>query len=227
MVRVSPAFSLAVSAALCLLLLAEPLRAEIVFSNLETPPNFGAGVGQLSPPNNVMIGQGFRTGSTAPGYRLNAVTLNFDDATGNPGDFKLELYEGLVSGTANGTIGEFLVTTNPLTAGQYTFPFAGNLILAPGKSYMIVASAPNAAGPDMSQYHWYRGTFQPIPPAESWTDVGQVFSFNGGVTWTPVRAAALQFAIDAASIPEPSGVLLAAIVIAAAPLRRRSAASRA
>jgi hypothetical protein len=197
-----------------LLGVANAASAEVVLSNLQPPPGVGSGIGigLLSPPDttNTIRGQEFHTGSTAPGYRLNSVTLHLAGATGTPGDFVLDLYTGPVSGTAVGPIGEFTVSSNPIAAGHHTFDFASDLILAPGTRYMIVASAPDAAGPNVSRYGWYTGNFQGTP-AVAWGINGQWVSSNGGGSWAPVRSGPFQFAIDAAAIPEPASAALAAI----------------
>jgi hypothetical protein len=192
------------------------LRAETVISNLMPSSGSGIGIGALNPPSttNTMQGEGFRTGSDPLGYRLNSVTLHLGGATGNPGDFVLELYEGYLFGT-NGPIGEFVVTSNPTVAGLYYFDFADDdLILAPATRYMIVASAPDATGRTVSQYGWRQANFPTVTSGPGWLIIGPTFSNNGGANWTSVRSEPFQFAIDATAIPEPTSILLAGLACA-------------
>jgi hypothetical protein len=200
--------------AITLLGITNAASAEVVLSNLQPPPGVGSGIGigLLSPPatTNTIRGQEFFTGATAPGYRLNSVTLHLAGAAGTPGDFVLELYEGPVSGVAVGPIGEFTVSSNPVAAGHHTFNFADDLILGPGTRYMIVASAPDVAGNTVSRYGWHLGNFQGSP-AGAWGINGQWVSSIGAASWAPVRSGPFQFAIDATAVPEPASVALAAI----------------
>ncbi len=216
-------------ASLALLLLGHiaTSRAELVLSNLQPPPGIdpSAGIGLLNPSaTNIILGQEFITSAGGPAYRLNSVTLHLAGAAGNPGDFVLELYTGPLSGIASGPIGQFAVTSNPLTPGHFTFDAVDELILAPSTRYMIVASAPDAVGSTVSQYGWYVGNFQGIP-GSGWGIIGRWFSSAGDATWTPVRAAPLQFAVDATTIPEPASAWLAALAITSAWLTRRRRAS--
>jgi hypothetical protein len=197
--------------------------AEVVLSNLQSPPGIGSGngIGQLSPPatTNTIRGQEFFTDATEPGYRLNSVTLHMADALGTPGDFVLELYTAPNSGVASGPLGEFTVASNPVTAGHHTFEFADNVILAPSTRYMLVASAPNAAGPGISQYGWRLGSF--LGSGNMWGVNAQWVSGNGGASWAPVRSNPLQIAIDATAIPEPTSATFATLAAIAACLTGR------
>jgi len=216
MVRTRVALAIFVLVFILLFGLAASSRAEVVLTNIAPSAVFGSGIGLLSPPatTNTMRGQDFLTGSLASGYRLNSATLHMGGAAGNPGDFVLELYKGPLAGIADGPIGQFVVASNPTIAGEHTFDIANDIILAPGTRYMIVASAPDAAGPSVSQYGWRPGNFQPIPPSDAWRVGGQYVSTNSGANWTSVRSSPLQFAIDAMAIPEPVSVALAAIGLA-------------
>jgi hypothetical protein len=190
-------------------------RAEVVLSNLsQASAGFGLGVGTNNPADgaNLMRAETFRTGMNLLGYRINSVTLSMGGSTGSGlGDLQVQLFSTAPFQPAS-SIGDFIVSSNPATAGLYTYAFSNpNLVLARETHYSIVVRSPNSAGPTVSQYGWrIASSLDPISDP-SWLLFDNLVKTEGASTWSSVRAAPYQFAIDATSVPEPTAIGLLAI----------------
>ena len=202
------------------LLVNENVSAATVLSNLGQPSSGTAFIGTNNPPTgaNLMRGETFTTGTNAQGYQLNSVTLEMSAANGNGlGDFVLELRSTDSFQRPLTAIGSFLVTANPVTAGQYTYQFADpNLVMAPSTRYALVARSPTSTGTTASQYAW-PNTFGSGQAAPGWSFGGPWSGQEGSTSWAPLRNGPQKYALDVTAIPEPESLWLvggAAILLA-------------
>jgi hypothetical protein len=134
--------------------------------------------------------------------------------SGNPSGFTVMFcaqstnLTGIFPGSSLGTLSG---STNPTTAGIYTFTPTANITLSPSTYYFIVLTAGTAIA--NGAYEWsLAGTFS-YNPSAGWgvlNDEGSIATFQSsqnGSSWIGHQGN-LQFALTATPIPEPSSSLL-------------------
>ena len=167
----------------------------------ETPfPGLGGPIQSAIPP----WGQSFTPGLPSIGF----IRLLLDD--GNvPDGLGATVYVNLRSGSISGPI---IGTTAPVTmqnnfAGTATFPFQSAVPLVPGTTYY----------------------FEPVQQSGgTWNIVGGEYPYAGGSEWSggfPLAGVNLWFR-EGIIVPEPSGIALALLAVAAPFLSRRFSARR-
>jgi hypothetical protein len=146
----------------------------------------------------------FFTGNNADGYVLNSVQLGMTDASGNPNGFTIMIYansnpDTILPGSSLGTLSG---STDPVTAGTYTYAPASNLTLSPNADYFIVLTAGTAVA--NGAYDWSRANTDTYNPSGSWRGgPGIFFTSSNGLNWN-LSSPYAQYAINATPIPEPS-----------------------
>jgi hypothetical protein len=156
------------------------------------------------------LAAGFGTGNNASGYTLNSIQLGMTGASGNPTGFTVMIYASTplpASGIfPTSSLGTLSGSTNPATAGIYTYTDDSNLTLLPHTAYYIVLTAGTAVA--NGAYSWSESAY---PPNSSvgWGDDNAVLHSSNGISgWTsdpspyPYSGIA-QFAINATAVPEP------------------------
>ena len=103
----------------------------------------------------------FFTGNNVGGYVLNSAQLGMTDASGNPGNFRVMLYTaaGVASVFPGSSLGTLSGSTNPATAGNFTFVAPSNLVLTPNAAYFIVLTSGTAIA--NGAYNWNESSFPP------------------------------------------------------------------
>lgn len=169
----------------------------------------GPSGGSAAVASNSWFAQGFKSGTNVFGYSLESVSLLMGNSSGNPSGFTVILFDanGLFPGSSVGTLSGSL---DPVRAGTLSFTPTKPLIVPPSTHYFIVvtSSQPLSAG----SYRWSYmspSTNPPISLLDGWRTYLNAFSTNG-VVWERVGGETIsgpfQFSIDAAAIPEPSGI---------------------
>src|SRR5664280_201076 len=157
--------------------------------------------------SNSWYAANFHTGNNVGGYILNYIQLAMTNASGNPSGFTAMLYgaanipaatlPGSSLGTLNGSL-------NPVTAGTYTYTAPSNLILSPSTYYFIVVTAGTSVA--NGAYEWSVEDTSP-PFSMGWSQVNDFFQSSNGSSWIG-NLGALEFAINATAVPEPSSSFL-------------------
>jgi hypothetical protein len=170
-------------------------------SNLGKPADGTNAVGSDS-----WLAAPFYTGTNAGGYSLDSIQLGMANASGNPTNFTVMLYSAyLGAGISPGTNLDTLDgSSNPATAGVYTFTTVSNLLLSPNRYYFIVLTAETTVA--NGAYEWNYDNTGSYNPVDNW--IGAVtFGSGNGLSWTRLGMSPLydysQFAINATAIPEP------------------------
>ncbi len=172
---------------------------------------FLSNLGQSSAGSNSVgseswVAAGFYSGNNANGYFLNSVQLSMTDSTGNPSGFTVMLYAngtptGVVPGSSLGTL---TGSTDPATAGTYTYTAPSSLSLSPQTQYYIVVTAGTSVG--NGAYEWSYAGANNYNPSGAWSSSGAIWTSSNGSSWATPTGGYLQFALDATPVPEP-GVL--------------------
>ncbi len=153
-----PTSSIATAAAL--LASAGTLVADLVaVSNLgqPNPGQLNSNVGTVGTTGGAAA-QGFVTGPEASGYQLESVTLRFlaPGGFGSTGDLDVELWDS-VAGAPGAIIASFGVN-NPDAGGEFVFPLAEPVMLAPDTRYFISASTPDASTAGGQNVYFWEAT---------------------------------------------------------------------
>lgn len=177
-------------------------QGTVYLSNLGAPS-----MGSYSVASDSWLAVGFRTGSNTGGYLLDSVTLAMLDAIGNPSSFVVSLYWSSVFAPRPGSsLSPLLGTTDPQSAGLYTFVAPPNLLLLPNTTYYIAVSegATTASG----AYQWGTADMSPNLGGNGWSGGGVFVSADGlPAGWNSIPGYT-QFALNATAIPEPSAFAL-------------------
>jgi hypothetical protein len=161
----------------------------------------------------------FVTGTNAGGYLLNSVQLGMADAIGNPSGFSVMIYTRSTSPPffmPSSSLGTLDGSSDPETAGTYTYTDDSNITLSPSTVYYLVLTSAtagatgtydwNAAGNSSFDYAT-SGGWRVMPPSGGVGPASFQYSTNNGASWINSEAN-LQYAIDATPAPEPSPSLL-------------------
>jgi hypothetical protein len=161
-------------------------------SNLDEPSIGGSPVGSDS------VNRGsFITGNNAGGYLLNSIQLAMTDATGSPNSFVVTLYVNTNPFTGSlSSLGALNGSTDPETAGIYTYTSPSNLILSPDSDYVFKMTAGTAIA--SGAYEWSATSTSSSNASDGWLGSG-IDEPSGGTIFING-----QYAITAAPIPEPS-----------------------
>jgi hypothetical protein len=151
----------------------------------------------------------FLSGTNASGYTVNSIQLTLTDATGNPSDFTVMLWDDSLSSASS--LGTFSGPTDPTAAGIYTYTAPANLILSERNLYFIVVTSGTAVA--NGAYDWSVAGSGSYDQNGGWfpgfTGEGQVSTSTDGSSWNSIAGEnVLQFAINATPIPEPSPSVL-------------------
>ncbi len=168
-------------------------------------------------PNGEIRAVTFTTGATAT--QLDSVTLDMQVAGVTGGGFGVSIYGYSVTGPS-GLLASLSGSSNPATAGAYTYTDGSSLTLAANTTYFVVASVPQTS-PDKS-YAW-SNTEETTETSSSGWSIGNRswYRENGGSSWTQLDFDATgQMSIQASAIPEP-GVMLPLPVLLASGLLLR------
>lgn len=203
-------------AGLMLLLGFAPLRAGIVFSNLDQSQDTW---GWATP--TAWYGTRFLTDGSSPSFTLNTVTLLMQEGLSSGGNFALRLYSNAGSNLPDVLLETLSGSANPLAAGQYVYTSSGTALDA-STSYWLVGSVATGGG----TYKWSRSYSSAT--TGPWTAPGanrMSISYNQAGEWTDVSGAVyFQYSIDADGaappVPEPGTWAAAALLAGSAPFAR-------
>jgi hypothetical protein len=188
--------------------------------------NIGAtSVGNVAVGSDSWLAQSFLTGTNVGGYSINSVQVLMGTAGGNPNGFAISIFSASSSPLQlpQNNLGNLLGPA-PLTSGVYSYS-ASSLNLSPSTVYYVVATAASQVA--LGTYNW-SATHDPALQNGGWS-VGSYGVSLDGQSWTPTRVNALQFAINATAIPEPSSLALlglGGLCLASGPKRRRQLSLR-
>ena len=160
----------------------------------------------------------FTTGPDALGYALNAIQVGLDGTAGNPSGFSLTLFSDN-SGAPGTSLGPLSGSTNPSTAGTYTYTASG-IALSPSTPYWIVLATASA---QPTGYYWNITSSTTYTSSDAWEiNTTQMYgSHDQGTSWSKSGAdSAGQFNVSATAVPEP-GTLAVVALASPALLRRR------
>ena len=168
-------------------------------SNLEQPSTGSDAVASDS-----WLAIAFGSGNNAGGYTLNSVQLGMTDASGNPNNLMVTLYQhynGANLLTSN--LGSLNGSSDPATGGVYVFSPASNLTLSANAFYLVVLTAGTAVVNGAYELSLAGASF--YNPSGGWTvgDMGPLFSSLNGSSWNLISGNP-QFSINATAVPEPS-----------------------
>jgi hypothetical protein len=146
------------------------------------------------------------TGNNPSGYLLDYAQLEMTDASGNPSGFIAMLYSAVALTGINpgSSLGTLTGSSNPSTAGIYTYIPTSSLTLSPNTDYFIVLTAGRAVA--NGAYEWSFLNTLSYNPSGGW-GAGGVWKSSNGSTWL-YNSGGSQFAIAATAIPEPSSAFL-------------------
>jgi hypothetical protein len=176
-------------------------------SNLGEPSTGSVSVGSDS-----WLAVAFFTGTNVSGYSLNSIQLAMTDASGNPSGFTVMLCG--FNGLPGSSLGTLSGSTDPSTAGIYTYTPAANLTLLPRAGYSIVLTAGTAVAD--GAYGWSYGSYagnNTYNQSGGWgtfVDVyalGEIYTSTDGLSWGMHANGFFsnpQFAINATAVPEPN-----------------------
>ncbi len=167
--------------------------------------NLGTSAGSRAVGSNSWLAGDFGTGLNADGYELNSVQLAMTDASGNPNNFTVMLFDcnNLYAIQPGSSLGTLNGSADPATAGIYTYTPASNITLSPDTFYFIVLTAGTAVA--NGAYEWNESTSH--SSNGGWGDFYGIPQSSDGLNWGgTISSIYPQFAIDATAIPEP-GVL--------------------
>lgn len=164
--------------------------------------------GSLAVGSDSWQGNEFTVGTNAGGYVFNSVQLAMADASGNPGGFTVMLYENWAGPSFGGHVGSNIVTTligssNPSTAGIYTYTPPANLTLSQSYIDSIVVTAGTAVA--NGSYNW-SGCIPAFNELDGWRTADVISqSSDDGSSWSQSFSSSVypQFAINATAVPEP------------------------
>lgn len=147
----------------------------------------------------------FRTGDNPGGYELGALQILFAGAGGNPHGIVVNLYQPNNAAFSPATVLANLVGPDPLAGGVFPYGRAGVRLL-PDSIYWFALSANQPLTSGAFAWSFAHGSV--------WNDgwsIGESYQKSeDGIHWSrTVSPNIFQFAVSAAPIPEPSGLLLA------------------
>ncbi len=177
-------------------------QGTIYLSNLNDPPNGSAAVVG----SNSWLAPFFETGNNQGGYLLDSFQLAMVDASGNPTGFTVMLYTAHtgVAAYPGSSIGTLNGSSNPSTAGIYTYVPTSDTTLAANTLYFFVVTAQTAVA--NGSYRWSESNA--YPPSNADLRGGGVFYSSDGLNWPSDLGAYTQFAIIVTAIPKPSTTFL-------------------
>jgi hypothetical protein len=194
----------------------------ITVSNLGNLPAFTSVISATDP-----FGEGresanvFTTGTSAT--FLDEITLEMASAFATGGGFQLSLFSDNVGAPGVDLGVTFSGSTNPATAGQYSYTPTSSFTLLASTSYWVVATVPHVSPPDR-YYRWLDTENLSESGEPGWSIGASVFwDFVGGshTAWIG-SGRSLLFSVEATAVPEPSLSLLLLGGCGALLLRRRT-----
>ena len=182
-------------------------QGTIYLSNLDETSTGSYAVG-----NDSWLAASFSTGGNIGGYIINSVQLAMANATGNPSGLRVLLY-GTDGSPGGSTPGSSLATlngsTDPLTAGIYSYIPVSSIVLSPHSDYYIVLTSDTTANDGAYQWGIENAS---RPSSHGWLGFGVLQSSDGKTPWNYLgmdmfpQIPYSQFAIVATPVPEP-GIL--------------------
>jgi hypothetical protein len=159
----------------------------------------GTSSGSIAVGSDSWLAASFHTGNKPGGYFLDSFQLGMNDATGTPSGFTVMLYtSGLFPVSSLGSLSG---SSNPSTAGIYTYTAAPNQTLSAQTYYSIVVTA---ATPAASGAYECSSPVNPFNASDGWGLVSGAWIFShssDGLSWSPNGG--FQFAVNATPVPEP------------------------
>jgi hypothetical protein len=155
--------------------------------------------------NDSWLATDFFTGNNASGYLLNSVQLGMTDATGSPSGFAVMIYSASFgAGISPGSsLGSLSGSSNPSTAGIYTYSTVSSITLLPNRDYFIVITAETTVVNGI--YEWGYVGANSYNGNSGWTSRGgSFFISSNGLNWHSGTSVGPEYAITATAIPEPA-----------------------
>jgi hypothetical protein len=182
-------------------------QGNLYISSLSQTSTGSAAVGSDS-----WLAAGFITGANAGAYALNSVQLAMTDASGNPIGFTAMIYSANIGIGINpgNSLGTLTGSSDPTTAGVYSFTTPSSLSLSPMTTYFIVLTSSTTVA--NGAYDWNESAYPPDVSNWGLGINGIERSSNGTSGWTATPYLGIaQFAIYATPTPEPGVVGLFAL----------------
>ncbi|HEX5399244.1 MAG TPA: choice-of-anchor R domain-containing protein [Verrucomicrobiae bacterium] len=170
-------------------------------SNLDQTPSGGLPIGSDS-----WYAAMFITGTNSSGYMFDSFQAGMADASGSSSNFTAMIYSALTGGGVfpGNNLCTLDASTNPMSAGIYTFTAVSNLMLLPSTTYFVVLTGGTTVAE--GAYNWnYVGTYA-YSQEGGWRTFANAFNSGNGSFWNSISSTDTQFAINATPIPEP-GIL--------------------
>jgi hypothetical protein len=181
-----------------------PAQGTVYISNVGQPSTGSEAAGSDS-----WLAAEFRTGNNASGYIINSIQLGMLDAAGNPSDLTVMIYtDHVASGEPGFSLGTLDGSSNPTTAGNYTYTDDSNIILSHNTQYFIVLTSGTTVAD--GAYNWSFEGANSYNLNGGWSlGTAPIFlTSNDGSSWNRVNSVFAQFSITATLVPEPSPSLL-------------------
>ena len=165
--------------------------------------------GSLAVGSDSWVGNQFMVGTNTGGYALNSVQLAMAAAAGNPNGFTVALYATWAGVTPYHGAGDasfilpLLGSTNPSTAGIYTYTPQTALDLSQSYIYSVVLTAGTSVA--NGSYNWSEADGA-LGLSDGWNSAYFLFNSSDGLVWsdnpTP-NGSYPEFAVSAVTVPEP------------------------
>jgi hypothetical protein len=154
----------------------------------------------------------FQTGTNAAGYTLNSVSFLMANASTAPSPTAFEI-DVLAADDSTEMFLPFSVSSNPITAGLYTYSVP-SVLLAANTDYWL-----SCHNPGSGTYEWDYADNTTATTVGGWSITGNIGPAGTSASGIPM------FAISATAVPEPSSLAMLAmgtiLVLGGAKLRRR------
>lgn len=181
-----------------LLPLTAPSQGTTYISNLDQTPTGSLAVGSDS-----WLAPGFYLSVSDPNtYSLDSIQLLITPASGSPGGFSVSIYStpwGSTGGPQS-HLGDLDGSSDPSIGGIYTYTATGITISSSDAYFVVVTAAtPTTEG----AYHW--SVVEGGTANGTWSIANGYATSSDGLTWVGhPRQGAMQLAITATLIPEPT-----------------------
>ncbi len=167
-------------------------------SNLSRTPVGSVGIG-----NDAWFAQDFTTGTNSAGYYFDSALLSMDSLSRVPLGFSVFLYDNSGLLRPQSILATLAGESHPTSAGIYTYTDS-DLVLSPSTRYWVVLTSQSPISDGAYNAQLVTATFPNYDAIEGWFMGRSYYASPDGLNWTLTRSYALQFAIDATAIPEPS-----------------------
>lgn len=181
-------------------------QGTVSVSNLELLTTGNAAVGSDS-----WVAQSLSTGTNTAGYVLDSVQLLMGGTSEDPSGFTLSLYSKSADGAPGTSLGS-LSGVEPSGNGLFTYTASG-ITLLPSTFYFVVATSATPITQGIYEWSYVQSTSGRTD--DGWFIAGEHYRSTDGSSWLRSREYALQLAVYATLVPEPTTLTLVGFGLAA------------